>query len=198
MRLIVLLSLLVTSALARSVTLPAELLSRDADDMTTAKTCRWTNCGDSCPTGFKPVPRSGGRSGEMMWDHTHCRNEGSMTLCCPTSLPQPICTWRGHRNSGKCKPGCESGEAEVWTLKIGCKSGHQSACCSTNTASVSAYNNCRWEDCVQVKPKEEVRCSTAYPFQAALGEYGFGGEDACSRGMLDEWASHPNLTYIRS
>lgn len=194
MRRIFLLLIPGTGAFARSVALPADLSPRDPDAMTTAKTCRWTNCGDSCPTGFRPVPRSGGHSGEMMWDHTHCPAGGMMTLCCPTSLPQPVCTWRGHKNSGNCKPGCESGEAEVWTLKFGCKSGHQSACCSTNTASVSAYDNCRWEGCVMVTPEKHSYCSATYPSLVVLSSNGFAGEDACVWGMLDHRSSHSSFS----
>ncbi|KAF1850059.1 uncharacterized protein K460DRAFT_422442 [Cucurbitaria berberidis CBS 394.84] len=185
------------ATLTRSVAIPAELAIGDVDSMSPERTCRWTNCNESCPAGFSAVLRNGGRRGEMMWDHSHCLNKGSMTFCCPSGETQAICTWRGHRNSGKCQPGCNKDEVEVWTLKFGCKTGHQSACCTTDTASVSAYNSCRWEGCLDLSHYNPPYCSRNYPHLVALAPSGFGGEDICSIGQRrycckgDEWVSYP-------
>jgi hypothetical protein len=46
---------------------PVELTPHDHyQDVATEFTCRWTNCGEVCPSGFNPVPRNYGRRGEMM------------------------------------------------------------------------------------------------------------------------------------
>jgi chitinase len=105
--------------------------------------CRWANCGENCPAGFKTVPRDG--TDLMMTDDTHCpMNPGTQSLfCCPSDWTLPTCTWRGHRNSGYCKAGCSDGEVEVGTLKVGCKKSHQSACC-VDSAPVKAYGSCKW------------------------------------------------------
>ena len=123
---------------------PKGLATRNDDDMLTDRTCRWSNCGSNCPSGFSAVARSDGAPSEMMWDHTHCNGNGNSVFCCSSNVQQPTCKWRGHKKSGKCDGACIAGEAEVWSLKYGCKSGHQSACCSS-TPSVAAYRDCRWE-----------------------------------------------------
>lgn len=57
-------------------------------------------------------------------------NRGISIFCCPSEYMIPSCTWRGHKNSGKCSPGYNSGETEVGSRKLGCKKNHQSACCT--------------------------------------------------------------------
>ncbi|CAO2647471.1 Nn.00g083930.m01.CDS01 [Neocucurbitaria sp. VM-36] len=66
---------------------------------------------------------------------------------------------------------------------MGCKSGHQSACCSTNTQSVAAYNNCRWEGCTTFSGPNYSYCSAAYPNLAVVSINGFGGQAACPSGI---------------
>lgn len=170
---------------SRSTATPVEVLPPDGDAMTSDTTCRWTNCGEHCPTDFNAVRRSGVRAGQNMIDSTHCPHGGAMTFCCPSCYRAPTCYWRGHHNSGKCKPGCQKGEAEVWTLGFGCKSGHQSACCTTDTESTKAYANCRWEACKEVsKGKKKSSCSSEYPSEVLSSTGGFGGEKGCQKGTL--------------
>jgi chitinase len=152
-------------------------------------TCRWSNCGEMCPIGFVSVPRKGGKKDEMMWDHTQCKATGGVSqLCCPSNQCQPTCLWRGFANNGKCKPGCNGGEVEVWSTGFGCKSGHQSACCTTNTPSIEAYDNCRWEgdapNCWSTLYPPAPACSSLYPQLVTYAIAGFGGETKCKQGML--------------
>ena len=187
-----------SNPLVRSMAIPAELKPRDGNAMIADRTCRWSNCGEPCSSGFVSVPRSGGKQGEMMWDHTHCLGRGLSTFCCPANAPQPTCTWRGHANSGKCKAGCRGGEAEVWTINMGCKSGHQSACCTTTTTCMEAYDNCRWEgeapNCWSGSYYHPLHtCSALYPHTAIESPAGFGGTDSCTHGTskLDILPAYP-------
>lgn len=176
MRILIPLILTVISrCVASALLISPELHTRAMDDMTANRTCRWTNCGEPCPTDSMPVPRNGSQTGEMMWDHTHCPDgKSSMTFCCPTCQRAPVCTWREHKNSGKCSPGCNKGEAEVWTLGIGCKTG-----------SISAYQNCRWEGCQKVVNKDQKMCDAEYSTLAFVAPCGFGGEGSCKNGESD-------------
>jgi hypothetical protein len=173
----------------RGVAVPEVLPPPNIDAMTTDITCRWSNCGEMCPVGFVSVPRKGGKKGEMMWDGSRCNGRGLSRLCCPSNQPQPTCRWAGHSNSGHCTPGCAGAEVEVWSISVGCKSGHQSACCTTSTSSNQAYDNCRWEG---TSPRcwgdstyhpWEV-CSADWPNTAIESKAGFGGEEECKAGML--------------
>lgn len=101
--------------------------------MVAPELCRWSGCYDGCPSGFKAVPRDG--YDEVMMDATVCHgdsapNRGVSVFCCPSEHMMPTCAWRGHKNSGKCSPGCNDGEVEVGTLSLGCKKNYQSACCT--------------------------------------------------------------------
>ena len=121
-----------------------------------------------------------------------------MTFCCPTSVTLPLCTWRGYSNSVKYNPGCKTNEAEVWSLKFGCKSGYQSACCTTDTENTAAYANCRWErpsqDCIKLENGKMPQCSSDYPYLSAVSPIGFGGEESCSSiGKLDHDTSNVAL-----
>ncbi|KAH3913912.1 hypothetical protein HBH56_095970 [Parastagonospora nodorum] len=182
--------LLISADLARCVAVPAELLTRNDDAMTIERTCRWSNCDERCPVGFVVVPRTGkgARKDEVMGDALQCNGRGRSIFCCPSSLPQPTCGWRGHHNSGGCTPGCNAGEAEVWSIAWGCKTGHQSACCTTNTPSIEAYNNCQWKGpyfwCSG--PSKEgpgkYLCNPEFPNVAVRSRVEFGGERACFYG----------------
>jgi chitinase len=170
--------------------IPPRINSRNVHPMLADNTCRWTNCGENCSPGFVSIPRAGGARDEMMWDNTYCNGRGVSRFCCPANAPQPSCTWRGHANSGKCTPGCRNGESEVWTLKAGCKSGHQSACCKTDTTSMEAYASCQWEGKAprcwgdMVYPPLDPCRTTTFDHVAIQAIAGFGGADACSHGMF--------------
>jgi chitinase len=171
--------------------IPAELIRRD-DDLKIQTTCRWTNCGEGCPAGFTPVLRADGNRGEVMWDHTHCYEQGMQTFCCPgVSTEWPTCRWSGHKNSGKCQPGCPAGEVEVGTLNFGCKSGHQSACC-THSYAVAAYGQCGWVVTgglfcsLPSSPggHSAAPCPDSHPQFIFSAKAGFGGEVPCVLGEL--------------
>lgn len=132
-----------------------------SDRITTDRTCRWTNCGEPCPSGSDPVPRQNGEKGEMIWDHTHCAGNGMQTFCCPHDRQaETQCRQRGIGNSHHCQPGCSKDDVEVGTYKYTCNTGHQSACC-TWSPGVEAYGKCRW---VGSAP----RCSIADPRQTSF------------------------------
>ena len=136
-----------------------------------AKLCRWSGCYRECPAGFKVMLRDG-YGGELMGSGEHCVDGGFSKLCCPEDQDMPKCSWRGHRNSGNCQPGCEPGEVEIGTLGIGCSSNHQTACC-THTPSTWAYGECRWTDCGEACPGER-------PHKVVSAWQGFGGQRNCA------------------
>lgn len=141
------------------------------------KLCRWTSCFEGCPSGFKEVQRDG--HVEIMMDTSICSDQfdniGFARLCCPSSQPLPTCTWRGHRNSGNCQPGCEAGEVEVGSLSTGCKKNWQSACC-TSTEVTKAYGQCIWSGCTD---DPEHICANKY---IAYSAQGWGGHKSCKNG----------------
>ncbi|KAG8408670.1 hypothetical protein J3459_010858 [Metarhizium acridum] len=144
-----------------------------------SKTCRWTSCYEGCPSGFKEVQRDGHK--EIMLDTTPCfgKGHGFSRLCCPTSFKSPTCTWRGHRNTGKCKPGCNDFELEVGSLDVGCRSGYQSACCS-DTLVTSLYSRCVWTECTS---KGKDACTGNNPHFLTSSSIGSGGMKSCDKGQ---------------
>lgn len=58
-----------------------------------------------------------------MLDTSHCsgKGHGFSRSCCPTSYAAPKCSCRGHKNTGNCKPACNTFEVEAGTLGVGCK-----------------------------------------------------------------------------
>ncbi|KAK2669844.1 Chitinase II [Fusarium oxysporum f. sp. vasinfectum] len=143
--------------------------------------CYFTNCGQTCPRGYTEIIRDDDKS-QIMLDATHCP-EGSgqvQTLCCPKSSKVPVCRWRGHRDSGRCVVGCNAGEAEVGTLRKGCKKGWQSACCDV-TESTEAWSKCKWtDDCF-----DDDTCPTGYSSLIAKSRDGWGGQKSCKSGKYN-------------
>lgn len=141
------------------------------------KLCRWTSCFEGCPSGFKEVQRDGHK--EIMMDTSICSKSldsiGFSRLCCPAANELPVCTWRGHKNSGNCSPGCKAGEVEVGSLKTGCKKNWQSACC-TSTEVTKAYGECQWTDCMD-NPKQA--CAINFITESPEG---WGGHKSCKGG----------------
>jgi chitinase len=81
-----------------------------------------------------------------MLDGTACGNSkaGVRTFCCPTSdKPLPKCGWYTH-NNGKCKGDCPSDTFEVGSTNIACRSGFQTACCTTGPG-MDLYPKCKWQ-----------------------------------------------------
>jgi chitinase len=144
--------------------------------------CRWSNCDENCPNGFKEVPRDG--TNLMMTDETVCyKGQGPSKFCCPANSEQPKCRWRGFKNSGACSPGCNSGEVEVGTLRKGCSSKHQSACCDENPA-VFAYGSCKWFGSAGTcaGSGKHAACGADYPTFVFAASAGAGGEQICTQG----------------
>ncbi|KAG6006481.1 hypothetical protein E4U21_007025 [Claviceps maximensis] len=152
----------------------------DSPDLA-SKTCRWTSCFDGCPSGFKEVQRDGHK--EIMLDTSSCagKGHGFSRLCCPTSFPSPKCLWRGHRNTGRCKPGCEEFELEVGSLNVGCHSGYQSACCS-DTLVTSLYSKCVWTACSPKTGRDACASKNNNPHFLASSSIGSGGMNPCKKG----------------
>ncbi|RYP78993.1 hypothetical protein DL769_003083 [Monosporascus sp. CRB-8-3] len=145
------------------------------------KLCRWTSCFEGCPPGFKEVQRDGHK--EIMMDAAACLNgewgHGFTRLCCPSNYPLPTCTWRGHRNSGRCKPGCNVGEVEVGTLRHGCSKNYQSACCE-DTDVTASWGKCIWTDCLD---EGQDACGAAWPHLVTRSGFGSGGMKQCGKGQ---------------
>ncbi|KAL2211280.1 chitinase [Sarocladium strictum] len=149
------------------------------------KLCRWTSCYDDCPSGFKAVQRDGHE--EIMLDARMCKhisfpNRKMSKLCCPNTIRTPKCTWRGHRNSGNCKPGCDDGEIEIGTLQAGCKKGFQTACCES-TQATAAYGECYWTGCVKKdSPSWGDHCLQPYSKFIVESDRGSGDMPKCQNG----------------
>ncbi|KAH8175187.1 glycosyl hydrolases family 18 domain-containing protein [Sarocladium implicatum] len=149
--------------------------------------CRWTSCFEDCPSGFKAVKRDG--DDEVMFDSKNCLQRvnnlmqvevgrGMMKWCCPSNQPQPTCTWRGHQNSGKCRPGCESDEVEVGSLRAGCSKGHQSACCKS-TEVAAAYGECVWMPCADEDGDWSKQCFGNFSHFLLAAKKGSGDMGQC-------------------
>ncbi|KAL4773042.1 hypothetical protein BDW60DRAFT_206795 [Aspergillus nidulans var. acristatus] len=144
--------------------------------------CRWTNCGDDCPTGWKWIDREG--SDLKMTDETACGGAGNRKFCCPGDSELPKCRWRGMpSHGGICSPGCNDGEVEVGTLAKYCDFSHQSACCTT-TKSTEPYGQCKW---VGGSPTcassgKHASCPSDYPTFLFSSSAGAGGEQICTQG----------------
>jgi chitinase len=145
------------------------------------RACRWSNCNENCPAGFKNVMRNG--TSETMVDGTGCPGQSPHQWCCPADTELPTCTWRGFRDSGACRPGCLEGEAEVATLSVGCSSKHQSACC-TVTSATKPYSMCKWfGDSPTCSGSGGYKaCEGDWPHRVVSASMGAGGEQACGRG----------------
>lgn len=103
--------------------------------------CRWANCREGCPKGWKTVPRSdsGARKGEQMFDETGCGGDGGHLFCCPADEDTPVCGFYGH-SGGDCQKvtSCPSGMVEVGSNSMYCKHRPdrpyvQTACCETKS-----------------------------------------------------------------
>ncbi|KAJ5663807.1 glycoside hydrolase family 18 protein [Penicillium longicatenatum] len=149
--------------------------SSTSSESTQGSYCRFVNCGDTCPNGFSTIVRDDNKK-QLMLDSTECPPgyEGTQTLCCPTSSTLPTCRWRGF-NGGKCKGGCESGEAEVGTITAGCRSGYQSACCTIED-STKPWSECAWGDSCE----SDDTCPSGYDKFVVGSRQGWGGRKSCS------------------
>ncbi|KAJ5713893.1 Glycoside hydrolase superfamily [Penicillium malachiteum] len=137
--------------------------------------CRFINCGETCPSGFSEITREDNKK-QLMLDSAECvtGSKQTQTLCCPTLSTLPTCQWRGF-NGGKCKGGCDSGEAEVGTNTAGCRSGYQSACC-TIVDSIEPWSECAWISACE----SDDTCPSGYDKFVVGSRQGWGGRKKCS------------------
>lgn len=142
-----------------------------------AELCRWSGCYRECPDGLQDG-RAQRRQGIMATDE-NCLSGGLDKLCCPGDEDMPVCTWRGHKNSGACSPGCKGGEVDVGTLGVGCSSKHQTACC-TNVPATAAYGECKW---VGTASSCNPDCHGDFPTKMVSTKRGAGGEQPCIIGQ---------------
>lgn len=145
-----------------------------------AKSCTWAACGQDCPSGFKLIWRDSHR--EQIFGAS-CSVGGTSKWCCPAGQDLPTCEWRGHKNSGRCKAGCNAGEVEVGSINVGCQSGYQSACCTT-TDSTKAWGNCAWTT-GQCEVHEKQECPLGRPHRVAGAAWAWGNVPPCSYGMAE-------------
>lgn len=109
--------------------------------------CKWTNCGESCPSGWIRMMRKDkeARKDEYMVDGSHCSN-GVHELCCPPDDGLPTCGWYQH-NNGKCDQACPSGAIEIGSHSGHCNNGkYQAACCTTGSKSMELHDQCSWSE----------------------------------------------------
>ncbi|KKY30836.1 hypothetical protein UCDDA912_g09217 [Diaporthe ampelina] len=180
-------------ALGRVPALPSE---GDGTEEVTTKhlQCKWTGCGQPCPTNWQPVFRSGPGSTPGSWeymvDHEGCQGTGGIhTFCCPPGELHPVCGWYTH-NNGKCKSGCPSGYSEIGGNGMHCNNGnYQSACCSSEeqnnrgVKNLLLYSKCHWGD----RPRcESSGCGSGR--SKLLGSMNGPGAGECQIGDND-WQS---------
>ncbi|KAL5351063.1 hypothetical protein ACLOAV_004638 [Pseudogymnoascus australis] len=155
--------------------------------MVEPKLCRWSGCFEGCPVGFKTVQRDG--YDELMMDADICgKNNGISVLCCPSDQPLPTCHWRGHRNTGNCRPGCEAGEfgpPKAGAATIGAVAGSRGNSAAP-TRSAAFNTDCKWfpksghlngenddKICEGQCPKDSVQLSLT------LGSHSLPGDKYC-------------------
>ncbi|KAG2001597.1 hypothetical protein GB937_010039 [Aspergillus fischeri] len=123
-------------------------------DTTNYDTCKWSNCGEPCPSGWQMIKREDEwrrSSNDYMLDSTGCNGVGYRSWCCPPTTA-PKCGWYSF-NNGHCSSGCPSGSVEVGSTREGCKNyefDYQAACCTiqdsdgSEITSMALYNTCEW------------------------------------------------------
>ncbi|KAJ4178860.1 hypothetical protein NW755_012882 [Fusarium falciforme] len=135
--------------------------------------CRWSNCGQTCPSGWSAVKREDPYKKsrkELMLDDTGCGGNGIRTFCCPPGK-QPFCQWLFH-NNGKCSPGCpdRTGDEEMFevaSLSAACNNGKaQVACCRGDTPGLDVYRQYKWygkeHDCATDLGSKECGWSSTF------------------------------------
>lgn len=126
---------------AAGVTLTQQQDAQQASaDQQAKTTCRYGDCGASCPSGASEVTESRGQPGQLSTTKDQCAAGSYRPLCCDSGTTMGTCVWRGWRGVGlSCMGGCDDGETEVTTntnshdKKTGhdqtCNGGLQSYCC---------------------------------------------------------------------
>ncbi|KAE8131505.1 hypothetical protein BDV38DRAFT_290072 [Aspergillus pseudotamarii] len=126
--------------------------------------CRFTNCGEVCPSGFTEVAWADKKK-DLMLDSTTCPpgKSQTQTLCCPTSTEAPTCRWRGfHNNECQWTESCHD--------DLTCPAGYANFvsgtnynyCCKGDTGPPDIFTNCDWHGHGVTFPNEKY-CSTNCP-----------------------------------
>jgi chitinase len=163
----------------------SKLARRDESASDNVNVCRWTNCNEDCPAGWRWIRRADSDTLSMT-DQTGCSNgDNPHKFCCPGDVDLPTCQWRGMpKRGGNCSPGCNDDEVEVGTLGFPfCQTRHQSACC-TVTPSTSPYGQCKWVGSANLcsSSGSHADCPSDYPTFVFASSNGAGGEQTCSQG----------------
>lgn len=108
-------------------------------DQQAGLTCRYADCGKSCPSGSNEVAESNGQPGQLSTS-SRCDKGKYRALCCDAGTTMGKCLWHGFRGAGlSCMGGCDDRETEITTntnnhdKKKGdqtCNGGLQSYCCA--------------------------------------------------------------------
>lgn len=118
--------------------------------------CKWTNCGDDCPSGWICIDRSDTTPDHQepnMTGSTHCDGAGNRKLCCPPGS-FTICGWFDFNNGkyggqfptpGPNTPGEPGlGWTEVGSYSGACNNGQYQAACCNIAQENELYGLCRW------------------------------------------------------
>ncbi|KAL6364312.1 hypothetical protein LRP88_02231 [Fusarium phalaenopsidis] len=82
--------------------------------------CKWTNCGQLCPSGWIRMLRKDDKARENEYMYTH--------------------------HNGKCKQQCPEDTFEIGSLSKHYRSNYQSACYSTGSSNTKLYDQCFWTE----------------------------------------------------
>ncbi|KAF5227461.1 hypothetical protein FAUST_11765 [Fusarium austroamericanum] len=129
--------------------IPAKFMEEDGliETSTAHPQCKWTNCGESCPSGWIRMMRKDkeARKDEYMVDDSNC-SSGVHELCCPPDDGTPTCGWYQHNNGG-CEVSCPSGAIEIGSHSGNCNNNkYQAACCTTGSKSMELHDQCSWTE----------------------------------------------------
>ncbi|KAK8109605.1 hypothetical protein PG999_007742, partial [Apiospora kogelbergensis] len=172
-------------ALAKAANKKFQKLEATSDgtqtDVTYHKQCKWTNCNQECPAGYKRMKREdgGARSGEYMVDQEGCTS-GIHQLCCPEDEKLPSCGWYTH-NNGKCDSKCPVGKLEVGSNSKYCRSGYQAACCGDTPDSMALYLMCGWSTAFPKCNDDDCSKSPPWSNEIARSNSGSGGAQCKSK-----------------
>jgi hypothetical protein len=198
-------------------TMPGIFLEIDSsitpDDPYTTKVnshlqCKWSNCGDFCPTGWTMMTRDdkwNKTANEIMLDDTACTSPHARRLCCPPSETTPSCGWYSFKG-GACYGECPDGYSEVGSLGRGCRSGYQAACCTNDDKDGNLLNSTRlFETCEWSQSPEQIaagsceagKCSfagSAWPTDFVESSTGSGAA-VCNSGWIRGYDSPKPVWY---
>ncbi|KAL4982471.1 glycoside hydrolase [Aspergillus falconensis] len=158
--------------------------------------CRWSNCGEYCPSGWTMMTRDDQWStteNEIMLDGNACTSPHERRLCCPPSETKPSCGWYSFKG-GACEGECPDGYTEVGSIDHGCRSGYQAACCTTENKdkkllnSMRLYETCAWSNAPDCTSGKCTFAGSPWPTEFVESTTGSGAV-YCYSGMVhdDDW-----------